>query len=178
MIDGQGDVALGEEAHQVVEVFFGGAARGGDDRAAGGGDLFDQDPVVHVRAGDRDDRHVEFDAEVHRCLVEGGSHGDTGEVTDLVHQAGEVIAAEAGVFGLLDVAQFGVAAILGVDEGIHLAELELDRRPDVVVADDGGMVADDLEPALDAAPVVVGQFQDEEVLEQIAIALGDGGMAI
>jgi len=40
------------------------------------------------------------------------------------------------------------------------------------------MVADDLEPALDAAPVVVGQFQDEEVLEQIAIALGDGGMAI
>ena len=36
------------------------------------------------------------------------------------------------------------------------------------------MVADDLEPALDAAPVVVGQFQDEEVVEQVAVALGDG----
>ena len=89
-----------------------------------------------------------------------------------------MVAAVAGVFGLFDVMQFAVAAILGVDEGVHVTELELDRRPDVVVADDGRMVAADLEPALDAAPVVVGQFQDEEVLEQIAIALGDGGMAI
>ena len=37
------------------------------------------------------------------------------------------------------------------------------------------MVADDLEPALNAAPVVVGQLQDEEVLEEVAVALGDGG---
>jgi len=37
------------------------------------------------------------------------------------------------------------------------------------------MVANDLEPAVDLAPVVAGQFEDEEILEQIAVALGDGG---
>ena len=61
-----------------------------------------------------------------------------------------------------------------MDEGIHIAELELDRRPYVVEAHDGGVVADDFEPAVKPAPVVVRHLEDEQVFEQVAVALGNG----
>ena len=51
---------------------------------------------------------------------------------------------------------------------VDVAELELDRRADVVEADDLGVFADDLQAALDLAPVVVGQLQDEQVFKDIA----------
>lgn len=124
----------------------------------------------------RGDGEIEILAET--ILVEDAPRFQVAPGIGAPHQGFQVLgftAAEGGVLGLFDIPQIGIAAILGVDEGVHVAELEFDRRPDVVVAEDGGMVADDLEPALDLAPVVVGQFEDEEVLEQIAVALGDGG---
>jgi hypothetical protein len=45
-----------------------------------------------------------------------------------------------------------------VDEGVGIAELQLDRGAHVVEAHDAGKVGDDAQPALDPPPVVVGEF--------------------
>lgn len=58
-----------------------------------------------------------------------------------------------------------------MDKPIDIPKLELDRRPHVVEADNGRVVANDPEPTVKPAPVVVGHFEDEEVLEQVAVAL-------
>ncbi len=57
-----------------------------------------------------------------------------------------------------------VAKIL-VDEIIDVAELELDRRADIVEAHDLRVLTDNLEPALEVAEVVVGQLEDEQFVK-------------
>jgi hypothetical protein len=54
-----------------------------------------------------------------------------------------------------------------VDEGIDVAKLQLDRRLDVVEADDPRKVGDDPQSAFKAALVVVGQFEDEQVFKDL-----------
>ena len=60
-----------------------------------------------------------------------------------------------------------------MDELLDVAKLQLDRRADIVVAHDGGVVADDLQSAVDAAQMVVGELEDEQVFENGFVALSD-----
>jgi hypothetical protein len=56
-----------------------------------------------------------------------------------------------------------------VDEIIHVAKLELDRRPHVIEPHDPRVLAYDFKAAIHVPPVVVGHFKDEEVLKEIAV---------
>ena len=98
-------------------------------------------------------------------------HRNAAEVADFLDHAGKIGLAQLGVFGLLDVAQFGIALEIRMDEFINVAKLQFDGRFDVVVADDGGVVADDLQAAIELAPMVVGKFKDEQILEQLVVFL-------
>ncbi len=69
---------------------------------------------------------------------------------------------------LLDVADVGAVAVRRVDEGVDVAELQLDGGAHVVVAHDLREVGHDPTTAVDAPQVVVGQLENEEVLEDVA----------
>ena len=56
-----------------------------------------------------------------------------------------------------------------VDEVLHVAQLEFDGRADIVEADDARIGRDDVEAALHAARMVVGELQDEEIFEDVAV---------
>ena len=70
------------------------------------------------------------------------------------------------VDGFLDVADVFARTKIFVDEPVHIAELELDGGPDAVEAHDAGKVIHDALSALEAAPVVVGQFQHEQAIKE------------
>jgi hypothetical protein len=75
---------------------------------------------------------------------------------------------KAGVERPLDVADVAALAEILVDEGVDVAKLQLDRRLDVVEADDPRKVGDDAQPAFKSALVVVCQFEDEQVFKDLA----------
>ena len=79
--------------------------------------------------------------------------------------AREVRLGQFGVFRFLDVTDVLVAFEVLVHELLDITKLELDGRLDVVVADHGGVIADDLQATFQATPVVIGQFEDEQVFE-------------
>ena len=54
-----------------------------------------------------------------------------------------------------------------MDEGINIAELELDGRTHVVETNDLGKFGNDAESAIQLPPMVVGHFQNEEFLENV-----------
>jgi hypothetical protein len=56
-----------------------------------------------------------------------------------------------------------------VDECTHIAELQLDRRAHVVEAYDLSKLLDNSETAIDTAEVIVGQFENEQVLKDVFI---------
>ena len=135
------------------------------------GDLLDQHPVVDVRAGELEDLDTKFAAEVDGGLVERRRHGDAAGLADGVDQRRVVLVGQPGVERLLDVADVVAVAEVLVDEVVHVTELQLDGGAHVVEAHDPRVVRDDLEAALDAAPVVVRQLQDEQIFEDVAIHL-------
>ncbi len=173
MIERERNIAPLEKAHQVVEVLFRGAAGRDDHRAARARDLLQQRPVVHVGAGDLDDRHIEFDAEVDRGLVERRRHRDAAQAADFLDQAREIGFRQLGLLRLLDVTEVLVALEAAMDEFVDVAKLQLDRRFDVVVANDGGVVADDSEAALELAQVIIRQLEHEQVFEKRSVPLAD-----
>jgi hypothetical protein len=158
MVDRQGNVAIGEELDQVVDVLQRRAAGGHDDRLARGGDLFDQDPVVEVGTGELDDLDAEVVAQVDRRFVKGRGHRDAAALADRCHQNGIFVPCQAGVEGFLDIADVIAFAKVLVDKGVGIAELQLDRGAHVVETHDAGKVGDDSQAALDPPPVVVGEF--------------------
>ena len=146
MVQRQGDLPVREEGDEVVHILQAAPAGAGDDGLAGPGDLLDEYPVVHVRAGQLDDLHAQLLAEVHAGLVERGGHADAPVEPDLLGQLGEVLEAHLSVQGLLDVADVLAPPEILVDEVVHVAELQLDGGPDVVVAHHPAELVDDLLP--------------------------------
>ncbi|MNJ68749.1 hypothetical protein D3C77_650230 [compost metagenome] len=61
-----------------------------------------------------------------------------------------------------------------MNELIDIAELQLDGSLDVVVTRDRSVVADNFQPALQPAPVIVGELQYEQVFKQIFVTLTNG----
>ena len=61
-----------------------------------------------------------------------------------------------------------VAEVL-VDEAVEIAELQLDGGAHVVEPHDPAVLADDLQPALEAALVIVGHLQHEEIFEDVSV---------
>ena len=57
-------------------------------------------------------------------------------------------------------------------EIVDVSKLQLDRRAHVVVAHDGGEFLDDAQTATDIAPVIVGELEHEELVEDVAIDHG------
>jgi len=49
-----------------------------------------------------------------------------------------------------------------VHEIIDVAELQLDRRPDIMNPGDLGVLPDDLDAAIELAQVIVSSFRDEQ----------------
>jgi hypothetical protein len=169
VIHRQRNVAVGEEGHHVIDVFLRGSAGGHDDRLARLGDALDEEPVVDVGAGDLDDRQVELFAQIHRGFVEGGGHRNAVALLDGLYQCPVFGLAEPGGLGLLDVADVFATAEILVDEVVGLAELQLDGGPHIVEADYLGEVIDDAQAPVHAAPVVVGQFENEQVFKDVVV---------
>jgi hypothetical protein len=64
-----------------------------------------------------------------------------------------------------------IALEIGVDEIVNIAKLQFDRCFDIDLSHGGGVITDDFDPAIYAAPVVIGHFQDKEVFKDFAVAL-------
>ncbi|MNS72207.1 hypothetical protein D3C72_1056080 [compost metagenome] len=174
MIDGQRDITLFEVADDIIQILLRSPPGRDDGWTASGCNFLDQRPVIHVGAGNLEDRHVEFDAQVNRRLIEGRGHRNATQISDLFNHPGKFVLAEPGILGLLDIAQFGRALEIGVNELIHVPELQLDGGLDVVETRDRTMVADDFQPTFKLAPVVIGKFENEQVFKQVLITLADG----
>jgi hypothetical protein len=58
-----------------------------------------------------------------------------------------------------------------MNEVLNVAELKLDCRLDVVVSNNGTECLYDLLSPGHVAPVVIGRFEDEEVLEHVTLSL-------
>jgi hypothetical protein len=52
-----------------------------------------------------------------------------------------------------------------VDECWHVSDLELYRGAYIVEPDNPGMILDDSKPTFQSAPMVVGHFQNKQVLK-------------
>ncbi len=52
-----------------------------------------------------------------------------------------------------------------MDEAIDVTELQLDRGVDALLRYDIGEILDDLQAAIDLAPMVVGEFEDEQIFK-------------
>ena len=72
----------------------------------------------------------------------------------------------------LDVTDIGAANIVPVNEGVHVAELQLDGGAHVVETHHLGEGIDDFQSPVEPSPMVVGHFQHEKVFENIAIDHG------
>ena len=77
----------------------------------------------------------------------------------------EIFSRQAGAHGLGNVTNVAALPKLAVHEGVNVAELELDGRLDVVVANDPPVVVDDPQPPFEIAPMIVGQFENEQFVE-------------
>src|SRR5215471_2514275 len=171
VIDSQRDVSPFKEVDQIIEVFLRCAPGRDDHWPPRPRDLLQQRPIVHIRARDLYDGHVEVDTEVHRRLIERRGHGQTRDLLDLVHETGEILLAELRRLRLLDVAGLSISLVARVDETLHVAELELHGRLYIVVPDDGSKIADDLKPTFHLAPMIVGDLEHEQILEQVFLSL-------
>ena len=76
---------------------------------------------------------------------------------------------QLGIDRLLDVPDVRAAAEIPVDEAVHVADLEFDRRPDVVEPDDPGEIVHDFQAPLDTAPMVVRHFEHEKLVKNISV---------
>ena len=169
MIDADGDVAIAEEGNDIVEVFEGGAAGGDDHGFFSFCDFFDEDPVVHVGAGDFDDGNAEVGAKIDGSLVEGCGGGEEAGLADRLYEGCIVVVAQPGVECLFDVAKILAINEVFMDEGVHVAELQLDGRPDIIKSNHLGERIDDFEAAFEAAEVIIGHFQHKQVFENVTI---------
>src|SRR6266511_108917 len=167
MVDGQGNVAVVEELHQVVDVLERRAAGGDDHRLLRRGDLFDQHPVVQVRAGDLEDLDAELAAQIHGVLIERRGHADAVGLPDRLHQADVIFRRELRVQRFLDVADVVTAAEIAMDEVLNVAQLDLDGGAHVVKAHHLAVGGDDLQPALDTSQMVVRHLQYKQLIEKI-----------
>ena len=165
MVERKGNPARGEEGDQLVDMGELGAPARGDHRQAGRSDFLQQRPVANVRAGDLEDFDPELDAFVDRRFVERRDHGYHAGIAHRLDHRPKLVPTHLRVDRLFDVAHVGAAAMVAMDEAVDVAELQLDRRVDVVEADHPPEIADDLQPALELAPMVVRQLEYEQVAE-------------
>ena len=153
VVDGQGDVAVLEERHQIVQVL---------ERAAAGGDhhRLDAGWPSSRSAPSRCRRELAIlrictPSSAHRS-TEASSKG----VAMVTHPALRTPrparrsprSDQACRQGLLDVADVVAVAEILVDEVLHVAQLQLDRGADVVEAHDARVGRDDVEAALARRP--------------------------
>ena len=138
-----------------------------DHRLLDGSDPLDQDPVVEIGTRQLDDVDAEFVAQRDRFFVERRRHRNAAGLAYGAHQAGVVCFFEAGIERLLDVADIVTLAEILVNEGIHIAQLDLDGGTHVVEADDAREVGDDAQAALEPPPMVIGKFENEEVFKYL-----------
>jgi hypothetical protein len=61
-----------------------------------------------------------------------------------------------------------------VDERIHVSELQLDGRANIIEADDLRELRDNAQSPIDVAPVVIGHFKDEQLVEYFLWIVWDG----
>ncbi|MNJ32546.1 hypothetical protein D3C77_272130 [compost metagenome] len=165
VVDGQRDIALFKVADNVIQILLRCTTGGDDGRAARRCNFLDQRPVVHVGTGDLEDGHVEFDTQINRCLVERRGHGNATQIPDFLDHSRKFSLAELGVFGFLDVAQLRIAFEVRMNKLIDITKLQLDGRLDVIETRNCTVITDDFQPAFQPAPVIVGKFQDEQVLK-------------
>ena len=157
-------LAVAHEGHDVIDVEQLDPGGRADDGQIGPPDRLDQRPVGERAARDLQDVEAVRDDAIDGGLVEGRAHGVQPVLLDPRDQAARLRAVQAGFGEPLDVLDVGPALEIRVDEGVELAELELDREGEIVAAGQGCEFVDDAEPMLDVAHVVVGELEDEQAL--------------
>jgi hypothetical protein len=80
-----------------------------------------------------------------------------------------MLARHFGVNSLLDVSNIFTLNVIFVDERIHVAKLQLDRRSDAVITNDFRKVVNNPFAPIQTTPVIVCHFEDEKVFKEISI---------
>ena len=113
--------------------------------------------------------NAEVGAKIDGSLVEGCGRGEKPGLADRFHEGCIVVVGQPGVERLLDVAKILAINEVFMDESVHVAELQLDGRPDVIESNHLGERIDDLKAAFEAAEMVIGHFQHKQVFENVTI---------
>jgi hypothetical protein len=168
------DIAVSEERHDIVNVLEGRTSGREGDGLAGFRDFLNEKPVIDVGTRKLDQVKVEFLAEVYGGLIEGGRGGEQTAIADGGDQGRILAVIQTGVQGLLDVADVGTLAVVSMDKRIHVSELQLDGRANIIEADDLRELRDNAQAPVDVAPVVIGHFKDEQLVEYFVGIVWDG----
>src|SRR5258706_4084522 len=154
-----------EKTCQVIYLINRYPAGGGDHRFAGISDCFDQRPIVRAAACDLDNVHSVLGAFAHRRFIEG-SHDyqhflppnrlnefpEIGVCKPCIQKPGDMF----DVFSLLE---------CRMDEAIEVAVLKLNCRADFMASADLSQWLNNFQPVLDLALMVIGHFEDEQILK-------------
>ena len=165
MIDGQGDVPVGKKGDEIIQILQGRTAGRYDDRSFGEGNPLDQEPIVQIGTGDLDDGQVQFLAEIHRRFIEWRRHGHATLLLDSGGQRAQFRLGQPCALGLRNITYVLAAFEALMDKTVHIAKLEFDRCPDIIESHHLGIIINDLQPAFQPPPMVIGQFQHEQIFE-------------
>src|ERR1019366_3343344 len=127
---------------------------------------------VQIRAGQLDDVDVQGLAEVDGGLIEGRRHTQAIVLPDRLDEDRVPFRRQARVHRLLDVPDIRTILEILVNEVGDVPELELDGGLHAVVSRDLREVLDDLETALEFPEVVVGELENEELVENVVVHQG------
>ena len=159
-------VAVVEEADDLVDVVDRLAAGRADDGLARGGHRLQQRPVERAAARDLQDVDLVLEAQLDRRLVERRDHAQHPRVPRGGDETVEVARREARRLEPADVLDVAAAGVLGVDERVEVAVLQLHRGLDAVAARDAAHLRDDAEAVLDVALVVVRHLEHEQQVRE------------
>ena len=169
MVDCQRDVAVLEERNQIVQVLERAAPSGHDDGFAGVA-IFSMS--IQSLPSELAILMIWTPSSWHRS-TEASSNGEAIVTQPALRVASTSVPYSSArilrVERLLDVADVGSVAEVAMDEPVHVAELQLDRSAHVVEPNDLRVGGDDLQAALDAAPMVVGDLEHEQVFEDVTV---------
>jgi hypothetical protein len=169
VVQGKRDAPVFKKSYEIVHILKRRTAGRRDYRRLGLCYLLYQHPVVDIGTRQFYYRHVQFDTEIDRFFVERRRHGNAARGTDVFGECGKIFSRHLCIERLLDVSKVRPIPRARVNEVVNVAELKLYCGANIVVTHDSRKIGNDPPPSLQPAPMIVSEFEDEELLEDVSM---------
>jgi len=113
--------------------------------------------------------NAQFYAEIDGALVEGRGHRDKIVFSDRIAQYGKILVRQARIQRFLYVSDIRTVEKILVDKTVYIPELQLYGSADIVKTDYTAVIRDDLEASFHSAEMIVRQFKNKQIFENIPV---------